>query len=77
MIQDIGIYLTKMEAFREGPSTKGDQVTFRERIMSEYKDQKALSYFSSNWQLDILFHPIQDGFPYYFIYLFCVFHLKE
>ena len=72
MIQDIGIYLTKMETFREGPSARGDQVTFRERIMSDYKDQKAYSYFSSNWQLDILFHPIEDGFPYCFLKSKCI-----
>ena len=52
MIQDIGVYLARMESFR----TEG--TSFTQRMMSDYKDQKSYSYFSSDWLLEIEYHEI-------------------
>ncbi len=65
MIQDIGVYLGRLEPFRnEGPK-------FTNRLPSDYKDQKAYSYFSSRWLLKIHYHPISDDSPYCFLKAQC------
>ncbi len=52
MIQDIGVYLARLEPFRK------EGVSFSDRMLSDYKDQKAYSYFSSRWLLEMKYHNI-------------------
>jgi hypothetical protein len=53
MIQDIVRYFTKNEAFIGG-------LSLTDRIMSDYKEQKAYSYFSSEFIFEILYNTVSD-----------------
>lgn len=64
MIQDIGIFLERLDPSR-------DKDSFSKRLLSEYKDQKAFSYFSSNWLFDVHYHPISPQSVYCFMKAKC------
>ena len=50
MIQDIAVFLDRNSPAR--------QHGFTERLLSDYKEQKAFSYFASNFILELMYHPI-------------------
>ncbi len=60
MIMDIGVYLARLEPFRK------EGVPFTDRLLSD-QDQKAYSYFSSRWLLNIKYHPIQHSSAFCFL----------
>ena len=53
MIQDISVYLTKHDV-----KTKDASLT--KRLLSDYKEQKAYSYFSSQWLFEMHLHNISN-----------------
>ncbi|XP_054760455.2 uncharacterized protein LOC129266641 [Lytechinus pictus] len=60
MAFDIGKYLESI-----------DDIPLRRRLMSDYKDQKAYSYFASGWMEEIQYHPIDNKTNYCFLKTKC------
>ena len=60
LIQDISIYLNKHEIVVE-------KVSLTKRLLCDYKEQKAYSYFSSKFVFEIEYHPISDKSEYCFL----------
>ncbi len=50
---DIAAYLLK--SFQTAPLTK--------RLLSDYKEGKAYSYFDSKWLGQVLYNPVREDFP--------------
>ena len=64
MIVDIGEYLAKHE-------TDIEKASLRKRLLCDYKEGKAFSYFSSRFLFEILYHSINDESPYCFLKTKC------
>ena len=63
-IEDLSVFLKKM-------GTDTDTANMTDRLLSDYKDQKAYSYFSSRWLLEIFYHPISEGEEFCFLKTKC------
>ncbi|XP_033124665.1 uncharacterized protein LOC117122990 [Anneissia japonica] len=61
MAIDIGNYISNI-----------DDVSLGKRLMSDYKEQKAYSYFASGWMKDIEYHGIEQNNKYCFLRSKCV-----
>jgi hypothetical protein len=65
MITDISDYLRLHE-------TDLHTADLRKRLLFDYKEGKAFSYFSSQFLVDIFYHPIRDSSPLCFLKADCV-----
>jgi len=59
MIQDIAVFLDRHSPARER--------SFTERLLSDYKEQKAFSYFASNFIIELMYHPITKESSYCYL----------
>ena len=64
MIQDISVYLSSRDVQIE-------KVSLTRRLLSDYKDQKAYSYFSSKWLFEIYKHNLTEDSLYCFLKARC------
>ena len=48
-----------------------DDIPLRKRLMADYKDQKAYSYFASGWMKEIQYHPITPDSKFCFLRTKC------
>jgi hypothetical protein len=46
---------------------EAEQRGLAKRMLSDYKEGKAYSYFASNWLKEVLYHPISDDSPLCFL----------
>lgn len=60
MAFDIGKYLLSV-----------DNVPLRNRLMSDYKEGKAYSYFASGWVKEVMFHAISESSDFCFLMTEC------
>ena len=63
--------IVDLSAFIGKLGTDIKTTSLRERILSDYKEQKAYSFFSSRWLFQINYHPISDQSPYCFMMTKC------
>jgi len=59
MIQDIAVFLDRHAPVREH--------TFTQRLLSDYKEQKAFLYFASNFTMELLYHEISSDCKYCYL----------
>ena len=64
LIQDISVYLNKHD-------TVTGKVSLTKRLLSDYKEQKAYSYFQSKFIFEVLYHPIKQESSYCFMKCKC------
>ena len=65
LIQDIALFLSKRDSFRVQGTPLAD------RLLNDYKEQKAYSYFTSQWLLEIFYHPITTDSKYCYLKAMC------
>ena len=64
MMDDISVFLEKHDVVI-------GQASLHKRLLSDYKEGKAFSYFASNFLFEVLYHPVEDACAYCFLKTKC------